>query len=164
MVQDGGDDGYYLDDCFEFAEVAGLDGKALAGGDGAEAADEEFAADDEDGDPGLHHVGIVGHEEDEGGRDHELVGKGVKEHAQGGDLAATTGEESVETVGDRSGDEESGRDEFLLAMSTLEGKARGESPYQERDACDSGERYGVGKVHGIACAADRDTADTAILP
>ena len=131
----------------------GLDGEAFAGGDGAEAADQELAADDEDGDPGLHDVGVVGHEEDEGGGDHELVGEGVEEHAEGGDLAAAAGEVAVEAVGDRGGDEEDGGDDFLLAVgAALPGKAWGEGPDQQRDACDAGQRYGVGQIHGMGGA------------
>ena len=66
--EDGGDDGDDLDDGLEFAEVAGLDGESFNGGDGAQSADEEFASDDEDGDPRFDDVRIVGDQGDEGGR------------------------------------------------------------------------------------------------
>ena len=155
MVEDGGDDGDDLDYGFELAEVAGLDGEAFAGGDGAETADEELAADDEDGDPGLHDVGVVGDQQDEGGGDHELVGEGVEEHAEGGDLAAAAGEEAVEAVGDRGEDEDGGGDEFLLAVGAVPGEARGEGPDQQGDACDAGQRYGVGQIHGMGSGAMR---------
>lgn len=91
VSEDGGDDGGDLDDGFEFAEVAGLDGEAFGGCDGAEPADEEFAADDEDGDPGLDDVRVVFDESDVGGGDEQLVGQGVEEHAHGGNLAAAAG-------------------------------------------------------------------------
>src|SRR5207302_9184328 len=51
--QDGGDDGDDLDDGLELADLAGFDGEAFGGGDGAEAGDEELAADDQDCEPWL---------------------------------------------------------------------------------------------------------------
>ena len=68
--EDGGYDGDDLDDGFELADLAGFDGEAFGGGDAAQAIDEELAADDEDGDPGLDDGGVVGDEEDVGGGDH----------------------------------------------------------------------------------------------
>ncbi len=58
MREDGCDDGDDLDDGFELADLAGFNGEAFRGGDGAEAGDEELAADDEDGDPGLTMLGV----------------------------------------------------------------------------------------------------------
>jgi len=138
MVQDGCHDRDDLDDCLEFAEVAGLDGETFAGGDGAQAADEELSADDEDSDPGLHDRWVIGHEEDEGCGDHEFVGERIEEHAEGGYLAAATSEEAIEAVGYGGSDEDGGGDELLLAVSALPEKAGGECPDQERNACDAG--------------------------
>jgi hypothetical protein len=72
--QDGGDDGDYLDDGFELADLAGFYGEAFGGGDAAEARNEELAADDEDGDPWLDDAGVVADEDDVAGGDEELVG------------------------------------------------------------------------------------------
>ena len=88
--------------------------------------------------------------QDEGGGDHELVGEGVEEHAEGGDLAAAAGEEAVQAVGDRGGDKDGGGDQLLFAVSALPGEAGGEGPDQQWNACDAGERYGVGQIHGMA--------------
>ena len=44
--------------------------------------------------------GLIGDQEDEGGGDHEFVGEGVEQHAEGGDLAAFSGEIAVQAVGD----------------------------------------------------------------
>ena len=154
VMEGDGNDGDDLDDGFEFAEVGGFDGKAFRGRDGAEAAHEELAAYDEDGDPGVHDAGVVGDEKDEGRGDHELVGEGVEEHAEGGDLAAAAGEVAVKAVGDGGEDENAGGDEFLLGPGeeAVDGKmeacgqmkVRRERPDEDRDACDAGERDGVG--------------------
>ena len=72
--EDGGDDGDDLDDGFELADLAGFDGEAFGGGDGAQTGDEELATDDEDGDPWLDDAGVVADEDDVAGGDEELVG------------------------------------------------------------------------------------------
>ena len=160
MGEDGGDDGDDLDDGFELADLGGLDGEAFGGGDGAEAGDEELAADDEDGDPGGHDARVVGDQEDEGGGDHELVGEGVEQHAEGGDLAAAAGEVAVQAVGDGGEDEEGGGEDLLLAVAgRARGNVRREDPDQQRDAGDAAQRDGVGQVHGRDPAVSRETQD-----
>jgi len=150
MGEDGSDDGDDLDDGLELADLAGFDGEAFCCGDGAEAGDEELAADDEDGDPWGDDAGVVGDQNDEGGRDHELVGEGVKEHAHGGDLVAAAGEVAVEAVGDAGEDEDEGGDDLLLAAAqtggavSRKGKDGREDPDEEGHAGDATHRYGVG--------------------
>src|ERR1700677_3006026 len=129
MGEDRGDDGDDLDDGLELADLAGFDGEALGGGDGAETGDEELAADDEDGDPGGDDARVVGDEDDVGGGDKELVGEGVEEHADGGDLLAAAGEVAVEAVGDAGKDEDGAGDELLLSPA----KADGSVPAGERE-------------------------------
>jgi len=130
-----------------------VNGEALGGGDGAEARDEELAADDEHGDPGRDDAGVVGHQDDVGGADHELVGQGVEEHAHGGDLVSAAGEVAVEAVGDAGQDEDDGGDDLLLAATeavgamAVEGEGRREYPDEEGHAGDAAHRDGVGQVH-----------------
>jgi hypothetical protein len=155
MVEDGGDYGDDLDYGLELAEFAGLDGEAFAGGDGAETVDEELAADDDDRDPGMHDAGVVGDEKDEGRGDHELVGQRVEEHAEGGDLGAAASEVAVEAVGDGGEDEDGGGDDLLLTGHALEGGVGREGPYQQRNARNAGQRYGVRQVHVKRRGAER---------
>jgi len=156
MVEDGGDDGDDLGDGFELAELAGLDGEALGGGDGAEAADEELAADDEDGDPRRHDAGVVLDEQDDAGGDHELVGEGVEEDAEGGDLAAAAGQVAVHAVGDGGENEDDRGENLLLAREAVCRELRRQRPDEQRNACDAAQRDGVRQIHGTG-------SDTVIL-
>jgi len=156
MVEDGGDDGDDLGDGFELAELAGFDGEAFGGGDGAEAADEELASDDEDGDPGRHDAGVVLDEQDDAGGDHELVGEGIEEDAEGGDLAAAAGEVAVHAVGDGGEDEDDGGEDLLLAREAVGGELGRQRPDEQRNACDAAQRDGVRQIHGTG-------SDTVIL-
>jgi hypothetical protein len=151
--EDSGDDRDDLDDSLELAELAGFDGEALGGGDGAEAGDQELAANDQDGDPGGNDAGVIRDQDDVGGGDQELVGEGVEEHADGGDLFAAAGEIAVEAVGDAGEDEDGAGDELLLATAKADGavasgerKRRREHPDEDRDACYAAHRDGVGQV------------------
>jgi hypothetical protein len=152
--EDGGDDGDDLDDGLEFADLAGFDGEAFGCGDRAEAGDEELAAYDEDGDPGGDDAGVVGNEDNVGRGDHELVGEGVEEHAHGGDLVAAAGEVAVKAVSDAGEDEDEAGDDLLLAAAeaggavTLPGEGGREDPDEQRNACNTAHRDGVGQVHG----------------
>jgi hypothetical protein len=151
--EDSGDDRDDLDDSLELAELAGFDGEALGGGDGAETGDQELAANDQDGDPGGNDAGVIRDQDDVGGGDQELVGEGVEEHADGGDLFAAAGEIAVEAVGDAGEDEDGGGDELLLATAKADGavasgerESRREHPDEDRDACYAAHRDGVGQV------------------
>ena len=70
MREDGGYYGDDLDDHLVLAYVGGIDGEAFGGGDGAQAGDEEFPSDDDDGDPGRHDARGVGDQNDVGRGDH----------------------------------------------------------------------------------------------
>jgi hypothetical protein len=173
--EDGGDDGDDLDDGLELADLAGFDGEAFGGGDRAQAGDEELAADDEDGDPWLDDVGVVADEDDVAGGDEEFVGERVEEHAHGGDLVAAAGEVAVKAVGDAGEDEDDAGDDLLLAAAeaggavALPGEGGGKNPDEQRDACDTAHRDGVGQVHvrvlgGTDVRVGVRGADTSILP
>jgi hypothetical protein len=151
--EDGGDDGDDLDDGLELADLAGFDGEAFGGGDGAQAGDEELAADDKDGDPWLDDVGVVADEDDVAGGDEEFVGERVEQDAHGGDLVAAAGEIAVEAVGDAGEDEDDAGNDLLLAAAeaggavALPGEGGRENPDEQRDAGDTAHRDGVGQVH-----------------
>ena len=76
--------------------------------------------------------GVVADQDDEGGRDHELVGEGVEQHAHGGDLVAAAGEVAVEAVGDAGEDEDDGGDDLLLAAAEAGGAVPGKGKTGER--------------------------------
>jgi hypothetical protein len=156
------------------ADLAGFDGEAFGGGDGAEAGDEELAADNEDGDPGWDDTRVVGDEDDVRGGDEELIGQWVKQHAHGGDLVAAAGEIAVEAVGDAGEDEEDAGDNLLLATAEAcgtvaagEGEGGRKDPDEQRNAGNAAHRDGVGQVHRFLMAPtwlDVRRADTSILP
>ena len=174
VSEDGGDDRDDLDDGLELADLAGFDGEAFGGGDRAQARDEELAADDEDGDPGLDDAGVVADQDDVAGGDEKLVGQRVEQHAHGGDLVAATGEVAVETVGDAGQDEDDAGDDLLLAAAeagsavALPGEGGREDPDEQRNAGNAAHRDGVGQVHERVLAdvrvVDVRGADTSILP
>ena len=62
MGQDSGHHGHDLDHRLELAQLAGRDGEPFRSGNGAQAGDEELAADDDHRDPNLDHLGVVGHQ------------------------------------------------------------------------------------------------------
>src|SRR6185437_16461556 len=86
VVQDGGHHRDDLDDGLKLAQVAGFDGEALGGGDGAQAVDQKLAPDNEHHDPWLYYPWVERDQNDIGGGDHELVGQWVQQHAQSSDL------------------------------------------------------------------------------
>jgi hypothetical protein len=169
--EDGSDDGDDLDDGLELADLAGFDGEALGGGDGAEAGDEELAADDEHGDPGRDDAGVVGDQDDVGGGDQELVGEGVEEHADGGDLLASAGEIAVEAVGDAGEDEDGGGDELLLATAKADGSVpagererRREHPDEKGYTGDAAHRDGVGQIHRLLWLDSKAARHCMVVP
>ena len=118
MVEDDGDHGNNLHQHLEFAQVAGLDGEAFRGGDGAQPTDQKFARDNDHRDPGRDQAGVELNQRDEGGGDEELVGQGIEQDAHGRDLVAAAGEISVDAVGDGGGNKQSGGQQFLLAAKS----------------------------------------------
>ena len=172
--QDSGDDGDDLYDGLELAYLAGFDGEAFGGGDGAQSGDEEFAADDEDGDPWLDDTGVVADQDDVAGGDEEFVRQWVEKYAHGGDLMAAAGEVAVEAVSDAGEDEDDAGDDLLLAAAetggavALPGEGGRQDPDEQRNAGDTAHRDGVGQVHervlrGTDVVGVRG-ADTSILP
>ena len=151
--EDGGDDGDDLDNGLELADLAGFDGEAFRSGDAAKAGDEELAADDEDSDPRLDDVGVVIDEDDVGSSDEELVGQRVEKHPHGGDLVSAAGEVAVEAIGDAGEDEDNAGNDLLFAAAQpeggvpLPGEDRREDPDEQRNACNTAHRDGVGQVH-----------------
>jgi hypothetical protein len=173
VSENGGDDGDNLDDGFQLADLAGFDGKAFGGGNGTKAGDEKLAADDQDGDPWFNDGGCIGDKDDVGRCDHELVGEGVEQHAHGGDLAAAAGEIAVQAIGDAGQDEDERGDNLLLAAAkpgcavSLKGEDGREDPDEQRNACDTAHRDGVGQVHRWFSWRPRGWmrgADISILP
>jgi hypothetical protein len=152
VVEDGGDDGDDLDNGFELADVAGFDGKAFRRGDGAESGDEELAADDHDGDPGLDYVRIELDEADVGRGDEQLVGERIEKHAHGGDLTATAREIAVDSVGDGEQDEEERSDDLLLTVEAAVREVRREHPDKDGHSEDSAYGDGVGQIHAKSSA------------
>ena len=61
MVQDYSDHGDDLHHHLELSQVAGFDGKALGGRDGAQATYQKFASNDDHGDPCRYQTGIKLH-------------------------------------------------------------------------------------------------------
>jgi hypothetical protein len=172
--EDGGDDRDDLDDGLELADLAGFDGEAFSGGDGAQAGDEEFASDDENGDPRLDDVGVVADEDDVAGGDQELVGERVEKHAHGGDLVTAAGEIPVEAICDAGEDEDDAGDDLLLTATEAGGavalprEGGREDPDEQRNACNAAHRDGVGQIHERVLTGTDGVgvrgADTSILP
>lgn len=144
--EDDSDDGDDLHDHLEFAYVGGLDREAFLCGDRAQAGDEEFTSDDDDGDPGGDDLGRVLHERDVGSGDQELVGQGVEQHAESRDLLTFAGEVAVESVGDRGEDEHSRCQQFLLTVAAIEDMAR-QDPDEQRHGENACRRDGIWQVH-----------------
>lgn len=147
VVEDGEADGNDLDYRFKFAYIAGLDGEAFGRGDGAEACDEKFSSDDEDGDPGFDDVRVVLDESDVSGGDEQLIGKRIEQHAHCGDLASSAGEEAINSIGDGNKDEEGCNYDFLLAVKTAMREVGREHPDEDGDRGDAAYRDGVGQIH-----------------
>lgn len=84
---------------FPFAEIVSGDDLAFFDRDLPEAGDEEFAADDDGGDP--NRTKSFPGKEDEGGSYQYLIGEGIEQFSQRGDQIELAGEVSIEPVGDR---------------------------------------------------------------
>jgi len=157
MGEDGGDDGDDLDHGLQLADLAGLDREAFGGCDAAQTGYKELAADDKDGDPGLHDAWGVGNQNDIGRGDHELIRERVEQNAHGRDLVAAAGQVAVKAVRDAGQDEDDGSDDLLLAAtqtrSTMsgEGKNGRQYPDEQRDTCDTAHRDGVRQIHRRIC-------------
>src|SRR4029077_9799111 len=100
--------GAYLENHLGLAEHGRFDGEAFGGGDVAQAKHGEFASDDDDHHPGGNQVHV--HQGNESGGDEELVGDGVEQDAEGGDLQAAAREVAVGPIG-RGGEQENGHAE-----------------------------------------------------
>jgi hypothetical protein len=126
-TEDHGDHGNDLYQHLKFAQIAGLDGKAFGRGNAAQSADQEFAPDDDDRDPRRHQAWIELDQSDECRRNQHLVGKGIEQDADGGDLAAPARNVAVDSVGDGCCDEK--RRGQQLPLSVQSGKTTtGEHP------------------------------------
>jgi len=159
--EDRSDDRDDLDDSLELADLAGFDSEAFGGGDGAQAGNEELAPDDEDGNPWLDDAGVVADEDDVAGGDEELIGERVQQHAHGGDLVAAAGEVAVESVSDARENKNDAGDDLLLAAAetggavSLPGEGGREDPDEQRNACNTAHRDGVGQIHERVLASVR---------
>ena len=136
-IEDGDD----LPEHLVFAEFFGGEHDILADGDLADACDEEFAREDDDGDPGGEHA--VFDEDDESGGDEDFIGEGIEEFAEVGDEVAGAGDGAVEVVGDGGGCE----DEQGDAEGVGEGEM--ETGHEHHRQNQTGEGKLVGEVHGV---------------
>ncbi len=144
-----------LEDRLELAGALGGEDDALAGGDEAQAGDEELARHDDEhekdrpvGQDGGLQAGagkvVAGHFDEHGDEqadDEDLVGQGVHEFAEIGDLAVTAGEEAVEPVRHPADDKE---DEGGGIRPLEAGK---QQLHHDEERGDAGERDEVGKIH-----------------
>lgn len=97
-----------LQDHFQLAKIARLNGKAFGGGDAAQAGDQELAPEHENNDPRRHEVGGEADEEDESGGNQEFIRHGIKENSYAADLAVLAREVAVKAIGDRGQNKDSG--------------------------------------------------------
>src|ERR1039457_2768502 len=98
----GGDLGHHLG----LAEVAGFNGIAFRGGDGAQSGDGEFAAYNQDHHPSRDCAHL--HQGNQRRRYQQLVGDGSEQRADGGDLTPAARQVTVQQVG-AGGAEEDGQ-------------------------------------------------------
>ena len=73
-------------------------------GDLAEAGDEEFAADDEGGDP--DGADALGGQENEGGADENFIGEGIEELSERGNEVHFPRQPAIDEIADGSDDKE----------------------------------------------------------
>src|SRR5271156_1753364 len=155
MREDRRHNGNNLYDRLQLPQIARLDGETLGGGNRAQAADQELPADDEDGNPGLDDVRVVLDERDVGGRNEQLVGKRIEQHAHRCDLSAAAGEVAIDSIRDGNQDEEQRGDNLLLAMPAAVRKMRREHPDEDGHREDPDHRDGVGQIHEFSRRARR---------
>ena len=129
-----------LQDRLELAVLVGGDRDALRDADDAQHAHGDLAPDDDHGDPGGHPV--LRHEGDERGGDEQLVGEGVEELPERGDLLAPPRHVAVELVGGRGEDEDGGREQVAVGLR----EAREEDHQEHRDEQDPRDGDAVGEV------------------
>jgi hypothetical protein len=152
-VDEDGADGEGLGEHFDFAGPVGAEVDALGFGEAADGGDEEFAADEDDGHPGVDAGGVgvleggdgdevVGGEEDESAADEDFVDEGVDNAAEGGFDFPFAGEVAVEDVGE-GGDEETGEGE-----PHLPGEGVGVVDVEEEEEDDGEEEAGDGDEVG----------------
>ena len=116
-VKDEGDGGH-LGGGFPFSDGGDIDFLALSdiGHPFAEGGDADFAADDDGGGDDLREVcALVGGEEEEGDGDEDFVGDGVQEGAESAVAPELPGDEAVEEVGERGGEEDGGCEDVARA-------------------------------------------------
>ena len=116
VVQNDGDHGNDLHQHFKFAQLAGLNGKALGRRDRAQPAYQKLARNDDHCHPGRNQSRIKLHQCDESGGDEEFVGQRVEQHPHGCDLAAPARQVSVNAIGNRSGNKKRGSQQLLFAV------------------------------------------------
>lgn len=138
-----GDD---LHEHFEFAQVTGLDGKTFRSRYRAQPANQEFTPDDYNSHPRWDQAGIELNQRHESSGNKQLVGQRVEQHSDGGDLSTFAGQVTVNSIGDRGGDEEGRSQQFFLPEGAAEA-ITGEQPDQQWDADDAAERNVVGQIH-----------------
>ncbi len=99
-----GDEVDELEGGFPFPQIVG--GEDLAGFDSdlAEAGDEEFAADDESGDP--DGADALGSQENEGSADEDFIGEGIEQFSEGGDEVHFPRQPAIDEIADGGDDEQ----------------------------------------------------------
>ena len=110
LVGENSDEGGHLDSGLELAEEGGGSGDAVCGKHHAHAVDGEVADEDDSEDPDGDDVLIS--QDKEGEVDEHLVGQGVEEGAEVGDLLGATRPDAVDFVGDGCDHEEDEGDDF----------------------------------------------------
>jgi hypothetical protein len=140
-----------------------LNGKALGSGNRAQSAHQKLAANDHYSHPRRDERGIKLHQRDESSGDQQLVGERIEQYAHGGDLAAFAREIAVNTVGNRSQDENHRSQDFsfpgLLARETWSAK----NPDEQRDRGDAGERDVVRKIHAMTEPGPRGRSPVTVI-
>ena len=152
LADDEEADGDNLGEGLELAPPVGCDDDALSLGDLAQTRDRELAADDDHHHPGRRHFHL--HQRDEGGRDEELVGDGVKHGAGHGDAAGSPRDPAVQEVG-QGGDEEDPQPPEVTAV-----KARQQHHHEQWHQHDAQEGERVRYVPHRAVAVRGIVAET----
>lgn len=99
-----GDEVDELESGFPFPQIVGSEDMSGFDGDLAEAGDEEFAADDEGGDP--DRADTFCGQENEGGADEDFIGEGIEELSERGDEVHFPRQPAIDEVADGGYDEE----------------------------------------------------------
>src|ERR1044071_7937030 len=148
--QNRGHHGDNLHHHFQLAQFAGFNGKAFRCTYPPQSADQKFSADNQHHHPYIHDVRAEAQQGDIAGVNHQGVRERVQQHAHGGDLPAAPRQVSIQAVGNRSQDEDAGRQHHpqRLFLRTFGAEIRrSKDPYDQRDSGNPRKRNVVRQVH-----------------